>query len=142
MAKPNRKNISEATHEEAKNLYMEHGMSEEGATIIADSIMEDKATNEREELPPPPAVVEILMTAEELIKQYGNKSNAIRALSANGKTRSEVAKLLNIRYQHVNNVLGQVLKRPIKAAREAEKNGIVLEGDLPVAQSVDAVVKS
>ena len=96
MAKPNRKNITEATHE-------------------------DKATNEREELPPPPAVVEISMTAEELIKQYGNKSNAIRALSAEGKTRSEVAKLLGIRYQHVNNVLNQVLKRPIKAEREAAK---------------------
>ena len=119
MAKPNRKNITEATHEEAKNLYMEHGMSEAGATIIADSIMEDKA--KAEQLPPPPAVVEISMTAEELIAHYGNKSNAIRALSADGKTRSEVAKLLNIRYQHVNNVLGQVLKRPIKAAREAEK---------------------
>lgn len=121
MAKPNRKNISEATHEEAKNLYMEHGMSEEGTTIIDDSIMEDKATNEREELPPPPAVVEISMTAEELITKYGNKSNAIRALSAEGKTRSEVAKLLGIRYQHVNNVLNQVLKRPIKAEREAAK---------------------
>lgn len=58
------------------------------------------------------------VTPEELILQYGNKSNAIRALSAEGKTRSEVAKLLGIRYQHVNNVLGQVLKRVIKKERD------------------------
>jgi len=57
-------------------------------------------------------------TATELILKYGNKSNAIRALSAEGKTRSEVAKLLGIRYQHVNNVLGQVLKREIKKERD------------------------
>jgi hypothetical protein len=58
-------------------------------------------------------------TAEELIAKHGNKSNAIRALAAEGKTRSETAKLLGIRYQHVNNVLGQILKREIKKEREA-----------------------
>lgn len=62
-----------------------------------------------------------VQTAEEVIAKFGNKSNAIRALSAEGKTRSEIAKLLGIRYQHVNNVLKQVLKRPIKAEREAAK---------------------
>lgn len=66
-----------------------------------------------------------VQTAEEVIAKFGNKSNAIRALSAEGKTRSEIAKLLGIRYQHVNNVLKQVLKRPIKAEREAAKNGAV-----------------
>lgn len=66
-----------------------------------------------------------VQTAEEVIAKFGNKSNAIRALSAEGKTRSEIAKLLGIRYQHVNNVLKQVLKRPIKAEREAAKNGEV-----------------
>lgn len=68
---------------------------------------------------------EVVLTAEELIAKFGNKSNAIRALSAEGKTRSEISKLLGIRYQHVNNVLKQVLKRPIKAEREAAKNGEV-----------------
>lgn len=66
-----------------------------------------------------------VQTAEEVIAEFGNKSNAIRALSAEGKTRSEIAKILGIRYQHVNNVLKQVLKRPIKAEREAAKNGEV-----------------
>lgn len=66
-----------------------------------------------------------VQTAEEVIAKFGNKSNAIRALSAEGKTRSEIAKILGIRYQHVNNVLKQVLKRPIKAEREAAKNGEV-----------------
>lgn len=66
-----------------------------------------------------------VQTAEEVIAKFGNKSNAIRALSAEGKTRSEIAKILGIRYQHVNNVLKQVLKRPIKAEREAAKNGAV-----------------
>jgi len=53
-----------------------------------------------------------------LIALHGNKSNAIRALTADGKTRSEIAKLLGVRYQHVNNVLNQVLKRVIKKERE------------------------
>jgi hypothetical protein len=66
--------------------------------------------------------VVIQPTAEELIAKYGNKSNAIRALAAEGKTRSETAKLLGIRYQHVNNVLGQILKREIKKERD-EANG-------------------
>jgi hypothetical protein len=61
-------------------------------------------------------------TAEELIKEHGNKSNAIRAMSAQGMTRAQIAKALNIRYQHVNNVLHQVLKREIKKERD-EKNG-------------------
>lgn len=126
MAKPNRKNIAEATHEEAKALYMEHGMNEASAAVIADYVIEEKAKLEtiQEETTnglTQAEVAEAHITAEALIKQYGNKSNAIRALSAEGKTRSEIAKLLGIRYQHVNNVLNQVLKRPIKAQREAEK---------------------
>ena len=134
MAKPNRKNISEATHEEAKSLYMEHGMSEEGTTIIADSIMEDKAKLEAPDEVgidvEGPIVIAAEETPEELIKRFGNKSNAIRALIAEGKTRSEVAKLLGIRYQHVNNVINQVLKRPIKAQRDAEKNGTATEASV------------
>lgn len=55
------------------------------------------------------------------IKMFGNKSKAIRAMSAEGLTRSEIAKRLGIRYQHVNNVLHQPLKREIKAEREAAK---------------------
>ena len=38
-------------------------------------------------------------------------SGRIRALTAAGKTRSEIAKALNIRYQHVRNVQLQPLKK-------------------------------
>lgn len=38
-------------------------------------------------------------------------SGKIRALTAAGKTRSEIAKTLNIRYQHVRNVQLQPLKK-------------------------------
>lgn len=48
---------------------------------------------------------------QELITKYGNKSKAIRALSAEGKSRGEIAKLLNIRYQHVRNVLITPIKK-------------------------------
>jgi DNA-binding NarL/FixJ family response regulator len=47
----------------------------------------------------------------ELINKYGNKSKAIRELSKEGKTNSEIAKLLNIRYQHVRNVLNTIVKK-------------------------------
>lgn len=47
-------------------------------------------------------------------------SGKIRWLAAHGKTRSEIAKTLNIRYQHVRNVLIQPLKsdQPKKAETE------------------------
>lgn len=129
MAKPNRKNV---TREEVVEKYVEHGAPQVVAEAVADDIMaqqeagtvfiDKEAEQETTNGLTPAEVAEAhVTTAEELIKQYGNKSNAIRALSAEGKTRSEVAKLLGIRYQHVNNVLNQVLKRPIKAQRDAEK---------------------
>lgn len=69
----------------------------------------------------PTAEVKPEKSAAELIAEHGNKSNAIRAMSANGKTKGEIAKALGIRYQHVRNVLSQPLKRVIKAEREAVK---------------------
>ena len=42
--------------------------------------------------------------AEQFITACGSKSSAIRKLLAKGHTRGEVAKMLNIRYQHVRNV--------------------------------------
>jgi hypothetical protein len=42
---------------------------------------------------------------EQFILQSGSKSAAIRILNKQGKTRSEIAKLLDLRYQHVRNVL-------------------------------------
>lgn len=45
------------------------------------------------------------------LSAYKTKSEAIRALAAQGKSRGEIAKLLNIRYQHVRNVLVTPLKK-------------------------------
>ena len=41
-------------------------------------------------------------------------SAKIRKLSADGYSRMEVSKILNIRYQHVRNVLITPIKRPAK----------------------------
>lgn len=114
MAKPNRKQQPAQDTNEAQTKDLPGQAVDLQEEAIPEVVTANETTNETTNEAP-------TMTPEELIALYGNKSNAIRALSANGKTRSEVAKLLNIRYQHVNNVLGQVLKRPIKAAREAEK---------------------
>lgn len=54
-------------------------------------------------------------TSKQLITKYGNKSSAIRALSKEGKKTAEIAKLLNIRYQHVRNVLNQIVKKDLTA---------------------------
>jgi len=45
------------------------------------------------------------------IKACVTKSAAIRKLTEAGKTRGEVAKMLNIRYQHVRNVLITPIKK-------------------------------
>lgn len=99
-----------------KSAVAQQAVETEVKTEVAETI-ETKTETETETV--------TVQTAKEVIAKFGNKSNAIRALSAEGKTRSEIAKILGIRYQHVNNVLKQVLKRPIKAEREAAKNGAV-----------------
>ena len=50
--------------------------------------------------------------AAELIAKFGSVSGAIRGLTAEGKTRGEVAVLLGKRYQHVRNVLITPVKNP------------------------------
>ncbi|TXH42031.1 MAG: hypothetical protein E6Q97_36440 [Desulfurellales bacterium] len=45
------------------------------------------------------------------IKECGSVSSAIRKLHSEGKTRGEIAKMLNKRYQHVRNVLLTPLKK-------------------------------
>lgn len=51
-------------------------------------------------------------SSAELIAQYGNTSNAIRALLSQGYTRVEVKNILHIKYQHVRNVEITPIKRP------------------------------
>lgn len=57
---------------------------------------------------------EVLMNLNnnnDVLSQYKTKSDAIRDLSSKGYTRSDIAKMLGIRYQHVRNVLVQKLKK-------------------------------
>lgn len=56
--------------------------------------------------------VEVVFDAGQFIKKHGTKSGAIRALAAEGKSRGDIAKMLNIRYQHVRNVLITPVKKP------------------------------
>lgn len=48
---------------------------------------------------------------EDLIAEYKTKSALIRALHAEGESRGSIAKLMNIRYQHVRNVLITPIKK-------------------------------
>lgn len=58
-----------------------------------------------------------------LIAHFGNKSKAIRGLSALGHKCGPISRALNIRFQHARNVLNKPLKRLIKEERDAAKNG-------------------
>ena len=49
--------------------------------------------------------------AETPVQERVTTSSQIRALAAQGKSKSEIAKILNIRYQHVRNVLVTPLKK-------------------------------
>ena len=57
------------------------------------------------------AKIEVAFDKEAYIAAAGSVSAAIRGLTAEGKSRSEVAKLLEKRYQHVRNVLITPLKK-------------------------------
>lgn len=84
-----------------------------------------EAPVEVEELPAPPAVIELVLEPvtfdlEALMMEHKTKSNVIRFLTSQGQTRSQVAKFMGIRYQHVRNVLTQPLKQKVEAPAEAE----------------------
>lgn len=53
-------------------------------------------------------------TPAELFAKYGTKSATIRALHAQGMTRSQISKATGLIYQHVRNVL----ITPVKKAKE------------------------
>ncbi len=48
---------------------------------------------------------------EELMNTHKTKSAVIRYLSSQGVSRGDISRILNIRYQHVRNVLTQPLKK-------------------------------
>lgn len=71
---------------------------------------------------------EVDMSMEELgTKNLKTKSAVIRYLAGEGFSPSAISKFLDIRYQHVRNVLTQILKRP--AATTAEPNAEKAEGN-------------
>lgn len=55
--------------------------------------------------------VQEAFNAQTYIESCGSVSAAIRKLTEEGKSRGEVAKLLNKRYQHVRNVLITPIKK-------------------------------
>jgi hypothetical protein len=57
------------------------------------------------------AQVEVVETLEDQIKAAGSKSALIRKLAAEGMSRGAIAKHMNIRYQHVRNVLITPIKK-------------------------------
>lgn len=61
-----------------------------------------------------------------------SKSNVIRYLASKSYTRSQIAKMLNIRYQHVKNVLDQECKR-LDISAEIEK----LESQIVESKQLD-----
>ena len=64
---------------------------------------------------PTEAVVEVpVFDLAGALKVAGTKSALIRQLSSEGKSRSDIAKMMGIRYQHVRNVL----TAPVKAKAE------------------------
>jgi hypothetical protein len=78
------------------------------ATRVAEAMKAKKATKKgweptygRTECP----------TRDEALAHYGDTSKAIRGLAASGYTKGAIAKHLDIRYQHVNNVLNTPLKK-------------------------------
>lgn len=50
-------------------------------------------------------------SSEHDLSEFKTTSAKIRYLNSKGVTRAEIAKTLNIRYQHVRNVLTQPLKQ-------------------------------
>lgn len=48
---------------------------------------------------------------DQLMTEYKTKSSVIRYLSSINMSRSQIAVFMNIRYQHVRNVMTQELKK-------------------------------
>ncbi len=51
------------------------------------------------------------ITAAKLVKEHGSKSAAIRALHRQGYSVSEIARMVDVIYQHARNVILRPLKR-------------------------------
>jgi len=54
---------------------------------------------------------EVTYDVPKLVKELGTKSAVIRKLNADGLSRSDISKVMKIRYQHVRNVLITPIKK-------------------------------
>lgn len=54
---------------------------------------------------------QVKTTMTNQVKGCNTKSSKIRALNSKGHKRADIARFLDIRYQHVRNVLTQPLKK-------------------------------
>lgn len=64
----------------------------------------------------PVGIITLSHVQQEVYGTLKTKSAQIRYLNSEGFTRSQIAKYLDIRYQHVRNVLTTELKRVVSAA--------------------------
>jgi len=94
MAKNSNLAIAQKTNDVAQTS--EEGFNEaEANATVAPAVLTDA---------PAPKTIEVTTAQRQILESSGNKSNKIRGLLATGMKRTEVAKLLGIRYQHVRNV--------------------------------------
>lgn len=75
---------------------------------------------------------------QSVTKDLPTKSAKIRALSASGYKRQEIADFLGIRYQHVRNVLLQPMAQRMGSAGPAEYSGVKEHAPAPSADDGEA----
>lgn len=96
--------------------------NEDGTEVVVETVEGKKDDKGR--------FVAVNMSMEQLeLLGIKNKSQAIRHLVSENYSPSAIAKFLNIRYQHVRNVMMQPLKRPVVEAAQA-----VVEVEEPVVE--------
>ena len=87
-------------------------MGENGNILVDADIIEETVLPVAEEVDASGRKKRVTVTHEELeAKGLKNKSQVIRYLDGEGFSRSAIAGFLNVRYQHVRNVLITPLKR-------------------------------
>lgn len=104
MSKSNQAKVETSNTDQAVVLS---GVSEQGTWEAERFVADQQAEQEAAEQPKSTLSAEIIA----VIETSGTKSDKIRKLLSMGCKRGEVAKLLNIRYQHVRNVEITPIKR-------------------------------
>lgn len=106
-----RQSISQAVVETSNvEATVLSGIDESGSWAAEMYVAEQEATKKTEQAHLIPKQTDEVMN---IVNGGGTKSDKIRALLALGQKRGEVAKALNIKYQHVRNVELMPLKRKV-----------------------------